>query len=162
MLQSIRKITAPSLFALVFLFGLTTTSCGDSHKPEQNSASTQASAGVPLEISLAEFDQKFKADKAIKILDVRTPEEYEEFHTVGSVLLPLQEIMSLGDKVTEKMPFSKEDTIYVICRSGNRSFTATRILRSQGYANAISVQGGTAGFVRIGNECGAGFLACAH
>jgi hypothetical protein len=41
-------------------------------------------------------------------------------------LLSLQDLQKLEATSVEKIPFSKEDKIYVICRSGNRSVTATK------------------------------------
>ena len=54
------------------------------------------------------------------LLDVREPYEYAEGHIDGARLLPLGE---LGRRLNE-LPQDRE--ILVICRSGNRSGTATR------------------------------------
>ncbi len=151
--------TYAALFITLFL--VTAVSCGNQNKTtggEQEQAAPQNS----LEISLSSFNEKIHSDPALKVLDVRTPQEFEEFHVKGAVLLPLQDIMSGGEGITSRIPFQKSDEIYVICRSGNRSFTATRILRSLGYEKAVSVQGGTAGFMNQGNECGSATLVCAQ
>ena len=145
---------------LSMLLSLTVTvGCkGEGKAPAQENAT--AEQGNSLEVSGQAFDQAIKADPKIHVLDVRTPEEYQEFHVKGAVLVPLQDIMAMGDRISEKIPFGKSDKFFVICRSGNRSFTATRVLRSMGYENAVSVQGGTVGFVNMGNSCDTALLSC--
>ena len=112
-------------------------------------ASTQAE---PInEISVTEFSNTFKNETGIKVLDVRSPQEYAEGHVPGAVLFPLQDLQSQGEAAASNIPFSKEDKFYVICRSGGRSLTATKLLTSMGYKNSINVQGGTSGFIQAGN-----------
>ncbi|MFO7444819.1 MAG: rhodanese-like domain-containing protein [Ignavibacteriaceae bacterium] len=76
---------------------------------------------------------------SLVILDVRTEEELTGplGHIDGIVHIPLQELkmrISELDKYTGKK-------VAVICRSGNRSSTATGFLRQQGF-DAHNVEGG--------------------
>ncbi|MDA3899364.1 MAG: rhodanese-like domain-containing protein [Spirochaetes bacterium] len=71
------------------------------------------------------------------ILDVRTPEEFEQGHIPGAVLLPVQDI--LNNKL-DLLP-DKGQIILVYCRSGNRSAHATRSLIREGYTNVIDFGG---------------------
>ncbi len=125
-------------------------------------SATAEAQGAPLEISIKEFEKIYKANPKVNLLDVRTNGEFRQNHVPGSVLLDVNEIMSLGNKVQSKIPFAKNQPIYVICRSGNRSFTATRILRNMGYTQAVSVRGGVNAWSQIGNNCNTKFLACAR
>jgi len=59
------------------------------------------------------------------IIDVRTKEEYDEGHIVGSINIPYEEI--------SKEKFGKEVPILVYCKSGNRSSIAYNILNNLGY-----------------------------
>ena len=69
-----------------------------------------------------------------QLIDVRTAEEYATGHIQGSTLLPLQDIQS------GKMPTANKDkTLYVYCRSGNRSAQATTILQNAGYTNVVDL-----------------------
>lgn len=77
------------------------------------------------------------------LLDVREAYEYREGHIPGARLLPLGE---LGKKLDE-LPRDRE--ILVICRSGNRSGTATRQLVQAGY-RAVNLTGGMIGWQRAG------------
>ncbi len=69
------------------------------------------------------------------VLDVRTPEEWNEYHAPNTTLIPLDELATRADELPKDQP------IVVVCRSGNRSQTGRDILRSAGF-NAISMNGG--------------------
>ena len=77
------------------------------------------------------------------LLDVREPHEYREGHIAGARLIPLGE---LGRRLNE-LPQDRD--IVVICRSGNRSGTATRQLVQSGY-RAINLSGGMNAWQRAG------------
>lgn len=77
------------------------------------------------------------------LLDVREPYEFQDGHIAGAKLLPLGE---LGRRMGE-LPRDRE--ILVICRSGNRSGSATRQLAQAGY-NATNLRGGMNGWQRAG------------
>jgi rhodanese-related sulfurtransferase len=69
------------------------------------------------------------------LLDVRTQEEWDEYHVPNATLIPLDQ---LPNRLSE-VPKDKE--IVVICRSGNRSQEGRDILLNAGYT-ATSVTGG--------------------
>ncbi len=77
------------------------------------------------------------------VVDVRTPEEYEEVHVPGVVLIPLDE---LGQRAQE---VPKDRRVYVICASGGRSLAAAEALNNAGW-QAVSVAGGTKGWASEG------------
>lgn len=60
------------------------------------------------------------------ILDVRTEEEYEEGHVVGSMNIPYDEIDATID-------IDKDKTVLVYCRSGRRSAIALEMLTDLGF-----------------------------
>jgi len=90
-------------------------------------------------IKIADVQKKINAKNNILLLDVRTATEFEGplSHIAGAVLLPIQELEQRVDELNEH----KEKEIIVICRSGNRSQTGTRILISHGF-NAVNMLGG--------------------
>jgi rhodanese-related sulfurtransferase len=98
---------------------------------------------IPVEefhnITVTDVQKKISAKNNILLLDVRTAAEFEGplGHITGAVLLPVQELEQRVDELNEH----KEKEIIVICRSGNRSKTGTRILISHGF-NAINMMGG--------------------
>jgi rhodanese-related sulfurtransferase len=83
------------------------------------------------------------------VLDVRNPDEYEAAHVPGAVLIPLPELAERIEEVPEA------DPLYVICAVGGRSLTAAKALAGVGY-NALSVAGGTNGWIERGGEVVAG------
>ena len=105
--------------------------------------------------------EMWSADKnKIKILDVRTPEEYVFVgHPPMAHNIPLQMFnykMAVWNKGPLMMAnpnfiaevgqkFKTSDTILVICRSGNRSAAAVNVLASAGYKTAYSVTDGFEG-----------------
>ena len=94
---------------------------------------------TPPNIMVADVQKKISAKVNILLLDVRTANEFEGplGHIAGAVLLPVQELEQRIDELNEH----KEKEIIVICRSGNRSQTGTRILISHGF-NAVNMLGG--------------------
>lgn len=69
-----------------------------------------------------------EVDDGATFLDVRTPEEYYESHYEGAELFPLQRLQR-----GELPEYDQDETLYVYCRTGNRTQEATAILRQAGY-----------------------------
>ena len=89
--------------------------------------------GLPAFVSVDEAYQMYQ--DGTFVLDVRTPEEWNEFHAPDTTLIPLDE---LAARVNE---LPKDQPIVVICRSGNRSQTGRDILLQAGF-DATSMNGG--------------------
>ena len=83
------------------------------------------------------------------VLDVRRPDEYEEAHVPGAVLVPLDQ---LPDRQGE---LPKDRPLLVICRSGARSAAAVQALTAAGY-DATNVAGGTLAWIEAGNPVAEG------
>lgn len=90
-------------------------------------------------MSTKEAFELMQKDTNVVILDVRTPAEYwgELGHVKGSVLIPVQE---LERRWSELEPL-RDKTILAICRSGNRSGRAAKLLNEKGF-KALNVEGG--------------------
>ena len=89
-------------------------------------------------VSMNEFQDKILDQKTI-VLDVRTEEEYYGplGHIEGAILIPINE---LENRLVELDEY-RDDTIYVVCRSGNRSGFGKDILNNNNFT-AINVDGG--------------------
>ncbi len=83
------------------------------------------------------------------LIDVREPDEWEEFRAPGAVLLPLGEVAERIEEVPT------EGTVYVICRSGARSAKAVEHLRARGI-DAVNVAGGSLAWREAGNPVESG------
>lgn len=71
------------------------------------------------------------------LLDVRTESEYKEKRIPGAILLPNDEIKSRAEAELS----GKEQLIFVYCRSGGRSASATKELVELGYTNVYDLGG---------------------
>lgn len=97
-------------------------------------SANSSSSSFPKEISVTEAYQKYESGTFL--LDVRTPEEWNEFHAPNTILIPLDE---LPNRISE-VPQGQE--IVVVCRSGNRSQQGRDILLDAGYTQVTSMAGG--------------------
>lgn len=96
----------------------------------------------PYEIYPGDVAEMMENGKDIVLLDVRTPEEYEEIHLKGATLLPVQQLSQQSLNEIGLGEDMKDKEIYLYCRSGSRSQTAYNIMESLGYTNIKSVAGG--------------------
>lgn len=88
-------------------------------------------------ITMSEGLARMESDENYILLDVRRADEFEAGHIPGAVNLPNEEIC------TEEIPSlpDKAQTIYIYCRSGNRSKQAADKLLALGYTNLIEFGG---------------------
>jgi rhodanese-related sulfurtransferase len=91
------------------------------------------SSGLPAEVSTSEGYQMVQ--EGAFFLDVRRPDEWDQYHAVGATLIPLDELPNRLDELP------KDKKIVVICHSGNRSKKGRDILVQNGF-QATSVTGG--------------------
>ena len=70
------------------------------------------------------------------LVDVRSEEEYNEGHIDGALLLPVD---SINEDSASEVIESKDSTVIVYCRSGNRSSQALQILNDLGHENVYDL-----------------------
>lgn len=91
-------------------------------------------------ISVHSFKEVVEAEQnnpTVDFINVCTPAEYKEKHIAGVRSVPLDEIQNRAGE------FSGKTTIYVHCRSGNRSQQAIEKLKQLGLnADLVNVEGG--------------------
>jgi len=88
------------------------------------------------EITSVELKQRLDRGDALKIVDVREPNEYQINRIPGSVLIPL------GDVPKRVAELNPDDEIVMQCKSGARSAKAADFLRSVGYKKVLNLKGG--------------------
>lgn len=108
------------------------------------SRSTAETSNYPREISVEEA--LAKRDSGAFILDVRQPEEWNEFHIPDSMLIPL------GELASRMAELPKDREIVVVCRSGNRSRQGRDILLDAGFTRVTSMAGGLTQWRAAGYE----------
>lgn len=96
-------------------------------------AGGDSGGGLARDVSVDEAYQMYQ--NGTFVLDVRTQEEWDEYHAPNATLIPLDQ---LPNRLSE---IPKDQEILVVCRSGNRSQQGRDILLQAGY-NATSMTGG--------------------
>jgi rhodanese-related sulfurtransferase len=113
-----------------------------------------------LYVTAKEAYDRWQADPDLKILDVRTPEEYVFVgHAPMAVNIPFAFLAYVWDEEKKGFPwelnpdfvdlvkerFDSDDTILVSCRSGGRSAMAINVLAAAGFTNVYNVLDGMEG-----------------
>jgi rhodanese-related sulfurtransferase len=88
----------------------------------------------PAEISVDEAYALYQS--GVFVLDVRTPEEWVDYHAPNTTLIPLDELEARVNEVP------RDQEIVVVCRSGNRSQAGRDILLQAGFEQVSSMTGG--------------------
>ncbi len=94
---------------------------------------TQSNSGL----SPADFNKKITSEE-VKLIDVRTPEEYNEGFIKGAINID----WNAGDFETAMTQFDKDQKIFLYCRSGKRSGSAYDLLKKLGYKHLYNLGGG--------------------
>jgi len=89
-------------------------------------------------ISVEDLARELESGKPIHVLDVREENEYQE-NNIGAKLLPLSRLRNMDADEIEEW---KNETVYVHCKSGQRSLQACMILEQLGFTDTVNVQGG--------------------
>ena len=71
------------------------------------------------------------------VIDVRTPQEFAQDRIAGAINIDYTQIA----QEISRANVSKDDTVILYCRSGNRSGIALNTLKNMGYAKAVNYGG---------------------
>lgn len=78
-----------------------------------------------------------------QVIDVREPEEYSSGHVAGAVLIPMGQVVARSAELT------RDEPVYIVCASGQRSGKAAQWYRSQGI-DARNLEGGMKAWIAQG------------
>lgn len=81
----------------------------------------------PGEISITDFTESLKSE-LIRVIDARTPAEYESGHFPGSISIPLEQMKARMSEIP------KDKFIVVHCTTGGRGEIGYRMLKEEGYS----------------------------
>ena len=101
---------------------------------------------IPTVIRPAELEALLRDNSEVRLLDVRTPGEYEAAHIAGAYNVPLD---TLGEHAREIRDHVGEPVV-LVCQSGSRARRAKDALRSSGMPNLHVLDGGVNGWVSAG------------
>ncbi|MFN4234310.1 MAG: rhodanese-like domain-containing protein [Bacteroidia bacterium] len=85
-----------------------------------------------------DFEKKILSEKNIQLIDVRTPEEFQQGYIKGAKNINIYS--STFEQEINKL--DKTKPVYIYCRSGNRSKSAAQILSKNGFKTIYDLQGG--------------------
>jgi adenylyltransferase/sulfurtransferase len=89
-----------------------------------------------MEISAVDLKARLDRGDALRIVDVREPQEYQINRIAGSVLVPLRDV----PKRYHELDPNQE--IVLLCKAGISSGKAADFLRSVGFARVLNLKGG--------------------
>ncbi|MCW4354653.1 rhodanese-like domain-containing protein [Hoyosella sp. YIM 151337] len=81
--------------------------------------------------------------ESVVLLDVREPDEWNQGHAPGAIHIPLADVPARVDEV------DPDAELFVICRSGGRSYRVIEWLSQIGY-EATNVSGGMVAWQKAG------------
>jgi phage shock protein E len=98
----------------------------------------------PRNITSTQARELMAKDKKVVLLDVRTPEEYQQAHLHGAQLIPLGELERRVQEVPRDRP------LLVYCAVGARSVSAAGLLSARGYRDIYQMSDGLVGWYKNG------------
>lgn len=88
-----------------------------------------------------------------RLIDVRTPAEFESGHIPGAVNVPLD---VLGKRLDELCPLLRGQDVVLVCRSGQRAGQAQEAFTRAGLPHSKVLSGGIVAWERTGGELNRG------
>ena len=97
---------------------------------------TLAAAAVARNIAPADALSLVKARPNLYLLDVRTPQEFQQARIAGAQLIPIDQVMQRVGELPQNRP------ILVYCAVGSRSAQVFSFLARRGYTEVYNLDGG--------------------
>lgn len=119
-----------SKFLILILFAVYFSSCAVKL--------VQQKPSIYIDVTPVEAQRKIERNKKVLILDVRTKEEFSEWHLKNAVNIPVQELEGRLDELEKYKDFE----IIVYCKGGVRSKMAGEILVKNGFKYVYNLSGG--------------------
>jgi rhodanese-related sulfurtransferase len=89
-------------------------------------------------IDPAGLRERLESAAALRVLDVRSPAEFETVHIAGAYNVPLDLLREHRDEIVGHL----EQDVILVCRSGQRASQAEQTLRAAGLDNVHILDGG--------------------
>lgn len=121
------------------------SACGASD-PVEPKAADDASPSSPITMLDPADTSAVLALDDIRIIDVRTPQEFAEGHIAGAELIDIAQ----PDFAERIASLDRDATYFVYCRSDNRSGVATEMMLEMGFTTMYELRGGTIAWQQAG------------
>ena len=93
---------------------------------------------APVTIDSQNLSELIGSAEPPRVLDVRTPGEFETAHIAGSYNVPLDLLREHRDEIVKHL----DQDVVLVCRSGQRAAQAEETLRNAGLPNVHILDGG--------------------
>ncbi|HEX3546820.1 MAG TPA: rhodanese-like domain-containing protein [Mycobacterium sp.] len=93
---------------------------------------------TPAAVESCDLRELLESGTPPRLIDVRTPTEFETVHIRGAYNVPLNLLREHRDEIVDHL----DDDVVVVCRSGQRAGQAEQTLRAAGLANVHVLAGG--------------------
>jgi rhodanese-related sulfurtransferase len=100
---------------------------------------------LPPVLSPVQAAEALVMEPGARLLDVRTPAEYQTAHIAGAYNVPLDTLAEHAREI-----HSVRDPVILVCQSGQRARTADEALRKGGMPNLHVLEGGVNGWIAAG------------
>ena len=121
------------LFSFLILFSFVAVSCGNATSNKE-----QPTDKAYSNVSVTDLNNSISNKEDIIILDVRTSGELKD----GYIENALHMDINGSTFKAQAAELEKTKTVYVYCRSGHRSQTASKVLIKMGFSDVRNVEGG--------------------
>lgn len=112
----------------------------------------QATNTLPPVLSPAGLAELLRGRPDVRLLDVRTPGEYESAHIPGAYNVPLD---TLGEHAQE-IRATVSEPVVLVCQSGARARRAEEVLKDCTMGNLHVLDGGMSGWIAAGHAVNRG------
>ncbi len=107
-------------------------------------ASAGLSTGHVSLLSAGEFHEMLKKDTSLRVLDVRSAQEFSQGHLKRAVNIPAADLRTRHTELDPDAP------LVVVCPGGNRATLAISLLLQRGFSSLMNLAGGLTGYTAAG------------
>ncbi|WP_456378566.1 rhodanese-like domain-containing protein [Lutibacter sp.] len=135
------------ILLLLVTFSIIQISCDTNKKSKEitNNSINQNKQGIVYLLTPNEFLEQSKGNI---VVDIRTPYEFKRGHIKGAVNINYYD----RNFTNNFAKFKKDQPIFLYCRSGNRTSSATKKLAKLGFLKIYDLKGGVQNWLRNNNQ----------